>query len=279
MNYELDKYYEVLGLSTGASAEELKVAYRDLAKVWHPDRFVHDPRLQAKAQEKLKAINEAYNQFQSRKAKPQAQYYSRTHCDRHAATPTATAMVQRRPWRLILAPVLIFASVLLVPSGSFVRPGEQEYKSQIPAIEQASAPADQERPQTAIGVNSAAGLLQGKDPIAAKSQREESGSSSPNQMNAALARPMPTVTVVIDPSTGMIARRACPMKTTMTYPSGNEPHQYCALHPEATTAPVDSNAPKDSRLKSAAKRLASPDRWFGGGAKSDAAIKQESKSP
>ena len=29
-------------------------------KVWHPDRFGGDPRLQKKAQEKLKEINEAY---------------------------------------------------------------------------------------------------------------------------------------------------------------------------------------------------------------------------
>ena len=31
-----------------------------MAKVWHPDRFGHDERLQKKAQEKLKEINEAY---------------------------------------------------------------------------------------------------------------------------------------------------------------------------------------------------------------------------
>src|SRR4029079_15571064 len=46
---------------------ELKAAHRDLAKVWHPDRFVHDPRLQEKAQEKLKEINEAYDLLSSGK--------------------------------------------------------------------------------------------------------------------------------------------------------------------------------------------------------------------
>ena len=55
-----DKAYEVLGVKPGVSNRELKAAHRDLAKVWHPDRFLHDPRLQGKAQEKLKEINEAY---------------------------------------------------------------------------------------------------------------------------------------------------------------------------------------------------------------------------
>jgi COMPASS component SWD3 len=55
-----DKAYEVLGVKPGVSNRDLKAAHRDLAKVWHPDRFLHDPRLQEKAQEKLKEINEAY---------------------------------------------------------------------------------------------------------------------------------------------------------------------------------------------------------------------------
>ena len=61
MNTELSKAYELLGVKPGVSSRELKAAHRDLAKVWHPDRFLHDPRLQEKAQEKLKEINEAYD--------------------------------------------------------------------------------------------------------------------------------------------------------------------------------------------------------------------------
>ena len=73
MTAELNKCYDLLGVSPGVSAGELKTAHRDMAKVWHPDRFLHDPRLQQKAQEKLKEINEAYNQLVSGKARRQPQ--------------------------------------------------------------------------------------------------------------------------------------------------------------------------------------------------------------
>src|SRR5438477_5291542 len=56
---------DVLALRPGASALEIKGAYRDLVKVWHPDRFGSDPRLREKAEDKLKQINEAYLVLQS----------------------------------------------------------------------------------------------------------------------------------------------------------------------------------------------------------------------
>ena len=56
-----EKCFQALGLSAGCSKEQIKQAHLDLVKVWHPDRFAHDPRLQKQAEEKLKAINEAYD--------------------------------------------------------------------------------------------------------------------------------------------------------------------------------------------------------------------------
>lgn len=49
-------YYEVLAVERGASAEEIKKAYRKLARRYHPDFNKEDPR----AEEKFKEINEAY---------------------------------------------------------------------------------------------------------------------------------------------------------------------------------------------------------------------------
>ena len=62
---DLSKCYLLLGLKTGASPDEIKQAYRDLVKVWHPDRFGHDERLRLIAQEKLKEINGAYELLQA----------------------------------------------------------------------------------------------------------------------------------------------------------------------------------------------------------------------
>ena len=49
-------YYEVLGVDRSASAEEIKKAYRTLAKKYHPDLNQGDDS----AAQKFKEINEAY---------------------------------------------------------------------------------------------------------------------------------------------------------------------------------------------------------------------------
>lgn len=50
----------MLGLDPGATPEEVKIAYRDLAQVWHPDRFPDNERLREKAVRNQQLINEAY---------------------------------------------------------------------------------------------------------------------------------------------------------------------------------------------------------------------------
>src|SRR5688572_24519500 len=49
-------YYKILGVSSGASADEIKKTYRQMAKKYHPDT---NPNNKA-AEEKFKEISEAY---------------------------------------------------------------------------------------------------------------------------------------------------------------------------------------------------------------------------
>lgn len=52
--------YKVLGIKEGASYDEIKRAYRELAKKYHPDRYQNNP-LSDLADEKMREINEAYD--------------------------------------------------------------------------------------------------------------------------------------------------------------------------------------------------------------------------
>ena len=49
----------MLGVRDGASQEEIKQAYRELAKKYHPDQYGNNP-LKDLAEDKMREINEAY---------------------------------------------------------------------------------------------------------------------------------------------------------------------------------------------------------------------------
>jgi len=66
--------YEVLGVREGASVEEIKRAYRELVRKYHPDQYRNNP-LSDLAEEKLKEINEAYD-YLMKKAEGQGSYNS-----------------------------------------------------------------------------------------------------------------------------------------------------------------------------------------------------------
>ena len=58
--------YQVLGVSPSATDDEIKTAYRQLARKYHPDNYVDNP-LADLATEKMKEINEAYDEIQRRR--------------------------------------------------------------------------------------------------------------------------------------------------------------------------------------------------------------------
>ena len=64
LRLDINYAYEILGLEPGASQAQVKRAYRQLVKIWHPDRFL-DQKQKQEAEEKIKSINAAYNKLKS----------------------------------------------------------------------------------------------------------------------------------------------------------------------------------------------------------------------
>ncbi len=67
--------YKVLGVSRDASDDEIKKAYRELARKYHPDNYVDNP-LSDLVEEKMKEINEAYDTIQKQRASSSQSSYS-----------------------------------------------------------------------------------------------------------------------------------------------------------------------------------------------------------
>ena len=58
--------YKILGVSPTATDEQVKAAYRELAKKYHPDNYSGSP-IADLASEKMKEVNEAYDQVMSQR--------------------------------------------------------------------------------------------------------------------------------------------------------------------------------------------------------------------
>ena len=234
MHPDLSKAYEVLGVKPGVSMRELKAAHRDLAKVWHPDRFLHDPRLQEKAQEKLKEINEAYEQISSGKIpKPVTP---------HASQPvphTRTTARHSSNWQWAAIFLLVFAAVFAITTRSLL----QQRSRQIAEEPQLEEPATTEpvRPDS----NTRAEVRNGAQ--RSNTENKTSEVTSPVSIPSEPVPTVATVTVTIDPETGLLAKPECPLRSRMTYPAGSQPTGYCNL----SHAPP----PKESRIKSIAKSV------------------------
>jgi hypothetical protein len=232
LSADLSKAYDLLGVKPGVSNRELKAAHRDLAKVWHPDRFGHDPRLQEKAQEKLKEINEAYEQISSGKMPRPASTTPIT------PPPKAAEYYYRAPsrraisWQAVAVPLLLFAAIFAVTTRALLqRPNEPSQEQAAPA--DASVKPDEDRARRAPR----------------KENREEPVPevASTDSVATTPAPVVTTVTVTIDPESGLLAKQDCRLRSRMTYPDGGQPTAYCNL----SHAPP----PKESRIKSLATKV------------------------
>lgn len=78
---QIRQCYEILKLNPDASTEEIKQAYKKLAKIWHPDCFVGKPEKQEEAEIKFKQILEAYEiiiAYKSDDSQARVETYSKT---------------------------------------------------------------------------------------------------------------------------------------------------------------------------------------------------------
>ncbi len=72
MKPSIESCYKLLEVKSDCTSEELKKAHKELAQVWHPDRFGTNEALQKKALKKIQEINSAYDQireYRSQKVK------------------------------------------------------------------------------------------------------------------------------------------------------------------------------------------------------------------
>src|SRR6185369_7655155 len=208
---------------------ELKAAHRDLAKVWHPDRFLHDPRLCEKSQEKLKEINEAYELLSSGKT-PRPTPAAET-------APRGPRPQRSRIWKWLAVPLFVFVAVFAVTTRVLLQHRSQPVFPE-PELQHEAAAASVEQ----VPARPARKLTR-EEPV------PEVATTSSEAPPAVPTAAVETVTVTIDPESGLLAKPDCRLRSRMTYPRGSEPRGYCTLN--------HAPPPKESRIKSIAKTVRS----------------------
>ena len=89
----MNEYYRSLGVQPGATAEELKKAYRGLAKKYHPDLHPGDKEAEAR----FKEINEAYETLSDPQKRKEYDEKQRTTQGREPQKKSASSARTRTP--------------------------------------------------------------------------------------------------------------------------------------------------------------------------------------
>src|SRR5690242_14065754 len=103
-------YYQILGVTRSASADQIRSAYRELVKQYHPDLFLA-PEAKAEATDKLRLINEAYAVLGNQKRREK---YDRRFVQTPKEKPRAGAAASRAKTRFRPAKVRRHISKLQV---------------------------------------------------------------------------------------------------------------------------------------------------------------------
>lgn len=122
--------FRTLGISPTASLDEATTAYKDLIRVWHPDRFGSDPRLRAKAEEQTRLLNQAIAHLRKAlQGGPHQQKHDTLNSAQRAAThtpPTQTppfikTLELRRIRSRIVRSLLTYAVLLIIGACNVTR--------------------------------------------------------------------------------------------------------------------------------------------------------------
>lgn len=87
--------YEVLGVSRNASEDEIKKAYKELVKKYHPDKYSGSP-LADLAEEKMKEVNEAYDSIMDMRKNGSNSAYSNSYSSSAEYANVRTLIFQNR---------------------------------------------------------------------------------------------------------------------------------------------------------------------------------------
>lgn len=96
-------HYKMLGVTRNATEAEIKLAYRKLAMLWHPDKS-QDPVQKVVAEEKFKKIGQAYAMLSDASKRRQHNSQVRFFC----------AVIYLNRWRLFLKGSILFIAFLVI---------------------------------------------------------------------------------------------------------------------------------------------------------------------